>query len=283
MNRKFLPVTIVGLLTLLFSISCRRGEIVPVDRSMLFSLDLFITDTSVYQAVELNGTSLAARANLVNGSYSNIFFEAGGIPRPAGKRALLKAHIIKKNPPNIEFSDSIPLANVNDYLLMQLDPRKPPVLVNKKTESEDYPAVPKDSVGVRFFFNDADRMVNPLNGNSKVSTVDLQLYTLGEDRWGMPVPVKWKVIRGIRVNQLSRYFIFKAGEVAGFDLLDADPDLEDDKRLLQTISFDEYDYFINGRLEVVDPRVQGRYQTLRIQRTSGSTGAFFGKFLFAFQ
>ncbi|KIC93561.1 hypothetical protein [Flavihumibacter solisilvae] len=281
MSRKF-SIVAIGCAIILVGLSCRRGEIVPVDRSMLFSLDLFITDTSVYQAVELNGTSLLAKANQINGSYANILYEAGGIPRPEGKLAFLQAHIIKKNQPNIEYSDSIPLTNVNDYLLLQLDPKKPPVLVNKKTESQDYPSIPGDSVGVRFFFNDADRMVNPHNDNSKVGAVDLQLYTLGEDQSGMPVPKKWTLIKGIKANQLSRFFLFKKGEIAGFDLLDANPDLEDDQRLLQRASFDEYDYFIDGRIEVADPRVSGRYQTLRIQRTDG-WGAYYGKFLFGFQ
>lgn len=258
----FFRLIIVAGCCLLVIIGCSKGDFEERERYMKFKLDAFYTDTSLFYSVKLDDTTLHESSAIEANRYFTMINTTTGIIRADSTR--LKITVVKKNAPNINFDSVIYLTNINDFFLIQLDPRTPPALINKRLENATAKQPGKDSVKVRFFYNTTDNI--RLANNRLADSVNLQLYTTEKVTDGeYKAPKKYLLIKGIRLNTLSSYLSLYGASNSpikyGFELLDA----KAPNAILQKYTWNSEDGFIKG---VLDYYGDGKFRTLRINKST---------------
>lgn len=253
-----LLIVIAGLLV----IGCSKERFEERERYMKFNLDAFYTDTSLFYNVKLDDTTIREQSSVLANRYFNMASTGQGILRADSSR--LRVTVVKKNTPNLEFDSVIYLTNINDFLLIQLDPRAAPTLINKRLENATAIQPGKDSVKVRFFYNTTDNI--RYTNNRIADSVSLQLYTTEKVTDGeYKAPKKYLLIRGIKLNTLSSYLSLYASPSSplryGFELLDG----RNNTTILQRYEWNNEDGFIKG---VLDYAGDGKFRTQRISRST---------------
>lgn len=266
-KRTVLPLLLAFLLLQTSSCIKSAAEQLEMPRAMRISLESFYSDTSLFQAVQFDDQVLVNEARTVAGSLNRLYQSpTGGLILRDSVR--IKVTVVKKNNPNLVFDSLVFMNNVNDFLLLQLDPKKKPVFINKRLENATLQPPASDSIKIRLYISAADNITNPKNNNSKVNDFELQLYHL-EEQAGNLVAVKDKLIKGIKLEQLSDYISLADQRQYGYDLRDGRSGLAESKRIIQTYRFtpDQGDIdFTRGQLGKAS-RASGKFQTLRITTT----------------
>lgn len=278
------------LLFLLFSVSlfcsCRKGDFVPGPKAMRFTLESFVTDTALFYQVQLDDSLVASQTGIFTGT-TLLATSSEGFVRKDSIR--LRVLMVKKNGVNLQYDSTIFLSNVNEFLLLQLDPSQKPQLINKLLENATAIPPAEDTIKVRFFFNTSDQLVNARNGNSVVTALNVHVAVLEPQTNGTYKTVAGPIFQNIRVNQLSAYFSLAAGGKYGFQLWDTTRVLAANRKLIQNIRYSSEDLdFVEGRFETA-PRSIARFQTIRIGKSAfvdvlGDTWiSYNGRYLFGFK
>jgi hypothetical protein len=277
MKKDFLATLSLICLFFLFSCIKENAASLPQDKAMRLTLEAYYTDTSLFHSVKLDEAVVANEAAIVAGTLNKLFQSpAGGLFLKDS--AKITATVVKKNNPNLAFDSTVYLTNINEFLLLQLDPRKKPVFINKRLENATAIKPGKDSVKVRFYFGSEEDFRSRIPGNNKATILRLKLYIAERQPDGSYQKNNTVVatINNIRANELTPYYSFYVPDNKEylFDVLDGrSGNFTDAQRLIQRYDFDP-DFFIDsyvGRIEK-QPAIQGLFQTCRITRSSNLNG-----------
>lgn len=260
--------------------NCRKGERVEVEKYMRFKLMGFYPDSALFYEVRLNDTLLSEFAGHSGNTFVNLV-NSKKEQLPFVDSARLKVSIIKKNGRNILIDSLIYLTNDNDFLLFQTDDKLPPTFINKKIAAVTERKPGKDSVRVRFFFNDYDDIRR--NGNL-LKTIELQIYSYRIDSLGgvdaPPLKLEGRY-KGILSGQLTPYISLRYQNEDGprnfvFDIYP--PSTNPATQPQYKHFYDETDGFIGGSLPI--EVTNGPLQTFRITKSDFYTPGRIGLFLF---
>jgi hypothetical protein len=260
--------------------NCRKGERVDVQQYMRFKLEAFYPDSALFYQVTLNDSLLSEFSGHSGNSFINLV-NSKKEQLPWVDSARLKVTVVKKNGKNILLDSVIYLTNDNDFLLLQTDDKLPPTFINKKIAAVTERKPGKDSLRVRFFFNDYDEIRR--NGNL-LKTIELQVYSYRRDSLGGvdEPPLRFEGrYKGIVSGQLTPYISLRYQNEDGlrnfvFDIYPPsnNPATQPQYRHV----YDEIDGFIGGNLPV--ELTNGTLQTFRITKSEFYTPGRIGLFLF---
>lgn len=281
--KNFFSLLLLSFLLLAFFQNCQKGEAVPYQQFMHFRLEAFYPDSALYYQVRVNDSVLSEFAGHSGGSIVNLVQgQKNQLPRLDSAR--LKITIIKKNGRNYILDSTVYLTNDNDFLLLQVDDKLRPTLINKRiaTVTERKPG--KDSLRVRFFYNDYDDIRR--NGNI-LKNIELQIFSYRIDSLGNvnEPPLKDEGrIRNVRSGELTPYISLRyqnEGSKRGFVFEIYPPNSTPTTKPQYPRKYDEIDGFIGGSLSVDNSR--GTFHTFRITKFDPASPYRNGLFLFGFK
>lgn len=280
--KKIVAFLSLGVSLLFLLQNCSKEERVEFQKYMRFRLEAFYPDTALYYQVRLNDSILSEFTGITGGTIVNLISGQKG-QLPFEDSARLHITIVKKNGRNYQLDSIVHLTNENEFLLLQTDDRLRPMIINKNIAVATERKPGKDSVRVRFFYNDYDDIRR--NGNL-LPTIELQVYSYRVDSLGGvdPPPLKFEgrykaISRGVLTPYIS--LRYQEGNTMRNFVFDIYPPTNNPAATPQYRHFyDEIDGFLGGSLPVGVNN--GTFQTFRITKFEPSTPYRNGLFLFGF-
>lgn len=277
----YIRILIGCFLTVFLLHACKKGEPLEVQSYMRINLEAFYTDTSLYYQVKLDDKIL--REESIVGGNSVTTLLAKDVEFITSGRLVVK--VIKKNNAVLLLDTTIFFTNFNEYLLVQLDPKKSATLVNKQTETVTLEKPGTDSIKARFYYNGSDEIKR--NG-VLLTKIDLQLYSYPADELfsRAPNPPLLKTegrLRNISSGILSDYFSLAAVDKNKKKLayvFDIYPPSSTAATLpLYKKKFDDTDGYTGGNLSLGDGT--SIFSTVRVAKLDATYR--YGSFLFGFK
>jgi hypothetical protein len=286
---RYKPLLLVGSIAFAVIIllnACQKGELLHFQQYVKLNVEAYYEDTSLFTTASFNDSViLQDPSSKDGGQVTSLFVNPVELPLPVGDSGRLKITVVKKRNSNIEFDSIIHLTNLNEYLLIQLDPSQRPYLLNKRTAAATLARPHEDSIKVRFYFtsNDPNFRNKNFSPPRTISKVDLELWALKEVNGEMkPVNLNRKI--RVNANQLTdEYFSFKKGELYAWRILDVSPGVASNQRVVEAFEYDaDFTAFTRGFIELSDQTV---FQTVKITQTYDNIyfqPGLNGRYLFGF-
>ena len=259
----FKQIFLIGLTSLFFFLACKKGDRIEGAHYMKFTLDAFLADTSLFSVVKLNDTTIGEKTGVNAGNIFNIANTGQGLMRTDSAR--LRVTIVKKNTANVQFDSLIFLNKINDFLLLQLNPTQKPLLINRALENATALQPGKDSIKIRFYYNNLDQ-IKWTNGR-QADSIWLQLYRIEKVTDGeYKAPQKLVLLKNIRINQLGNYISLYDGNPNikyGFDVLD--PRNATTPGSIQKLYWQKEDGILRGTLDYYG---NDKFRTIHINKST---------------
>jgi hypothetical protein len=175
MNYYFKRPMLLVVLVLLFSCN-KEGKPLELDTFMSVDVRVYHPDTSVYHIINLGGQEVKKGAQYISGSGTTYI---GQIQTTYRDSAELDIKLIKtQENSKFEYKKKTGFSFINNYLLFQTCTDATPILINIGEGEKTEPPPAGDSIKLRFFFSNNDKLINPNPSQGKlIRRMRLQIFT----------------------------------------------------------------------------------------------------------